>query len=409
MVYSILNLGALEKADDNLIQIPKHFTSKVIAKSNHPIILNNGKKTKYIWHHAPDGGAIFDVNDGYIYVSNSEITNNRGGVGAIKFSKDGVILDAYPICVNTTFNCGGGKTPWNTWLTCEEYYGGHVWECYPLDKEKKPIRRDLLGTFVHEAVAVDPQTGHIYLTEDQSDGLLYRFVSEENTEIVDENKRYLKPNFNKGKLEALKLKRDATVEWVEIKYPNPKNSQKSTKIQGQEKGAFTFNGSEGIVFDDKKRILYFTAKGDNIVWMLNLIDNRLDQLYNKNTDPKPLANGLDNITLTSNGVVVIAEDGGNMEIVAISKDKNIPILRLEGHTSSEIAGIAFTSDMKKLYFSSQRGLRGINSDGITYEISGNFETIQEKNANIINSEKKPSIVRSMRINYNTVFLKLRNL
>ena len=29
--------------------------------------------------------------------------------------------------------------------------------------------------------------------------------------------------------------------------------------------------------------------------------------------------------------------------------------------------------MKKLYFSSQRGYKGTNDGGITYEITGNFE------------------------------------
>lgn len=33
-----------------------------------------------------------------------------------------------------------------------------------------------MGRFNHEAAAVDPATGHVYLTEDRDDGLLYRFI-----------------------------------------------------------------------------------------------------------------------------------------------------------------------------------------------------------------------------------------
>jgi secreted PhoX family phosphatase len=32
------------------------------------------------------------------------------------------------ILTETTRNCGGGKTFWNTWMTCEEKDNGQVWE-----------------------------------------------------------------------------------------------------------------------------------------------------------------------------------------------------------------------------------------------------------------------------------------
>ncbi len=52
---------------------------------------------------------------------------------------------------------------------------GHVWECDPLGGLGS---RELLalGTFAHEAAAVDPATGRIYLTEDVADGRFYRFI-----------------------------------------------------------------------------------------------------------------------------------------------------------------------------------------------------------------------------------------
>jgi len=36
-----------------------------------------------------------------------------------------------------------------------------------------------MGRFNHEACAVDPATGIVYMTEDRGDGLLYRFVPDQ--------------------------------------------------------------------------------------------------------------------------------------------------------------------------------------------------------------------------------------
>ena len=36
-----------------------------------------------------------------------------------------------------------------------------------------------MGRFVHEAACVDPETGIVYLTEDQGEALFYRFIPKE--------------------------------------------------------------------------------------------------------------------------------------------------------------------------------------------------------------------------------------
>jgi secreted PhoX family phosphatase len=39
---------------------------------------------------------------------------------------------------------------------------------------KTPIKE--MGRFAHEACAIDPSTGYVYLTEDASPSYLYRFI-----------------------------------------------------------------------------------------------------------------------------------------------------------------------------------------------------------------------------------------
>ena len=144
--------GPLGGQDPNGIRLPSGFEARIVARSGETPLLGTG----YDWHAAPDGGATFATQDGgWIYVSNSEINDRGGGVGALRFDAAGQLIDAYSILSGTTRNCAGGPTPWGTWLSCEEVADGYVWECDPLGSFN-PRRLPALGAFRHEAAAVDP-------------------------------------------------------------------------------------------------------------------------------------------------------------------------------------------------------------------------------------------------------------
>ncbi|WP_043221415.1 alkaline phosphatase PhoX [Streptomyces sp. NRRL F-5193] len=344
--------GALGSADANGIMLPAGFTSRVIARSGQTV-----PGTSYTWHNAPDGGACYADGTGWIYVSNSEI-NPSGGASAVRFGATGTITGAYRILSNTRQNCAGGKTPWNTWLSCEEVSLGYVYETDPYGVNAA-VRRDAMGRFKHEAAAADPVRKVVYLTEDETDGCFYRFVPT------------AWGNLSSGTLQVLKASTATSGSFTWQNVPDPDGSPTTTRTQVS--GAKKFSGGEGCHYADDK--VWFTTKGDNRLWQLNLTNSTYELAYDDSLVPGGAAplTGVDNVTGASSGDLFIAEDGGNMEICLITPDDTVaPFLRITGQSGSEITGPAFSPDGTRLYFSSQRGTSGSSSGGITYEVTGPF-------------------------------------
>jgi hypothetical protein len=368
--------------DENGLLLPEGFTSRVIAIGGERV-----PGTDYEWHLFPDGAATYDDgNDGWYYVCNSEVFEfmkpDSGGVSAIHFDADGSIIDAYRILEGSNSNCAGGPTPWGTWLSCEENFAdtGRVWECDPTG-QTPAVAHEAMGRWTREAAAVDPVDQVVYMTEDNFEGLLYRYTPDNY------------PDLSSGTLDACIIQADGTVSWSAVADP----SGTSAKTREQVPGARVFERGEGIWYFDGW--IYFCSTGDHSVHGIDL-RNQMYTLIWKG-DPEGLGvegavlSHVDNITVDEgSGDLVVAEDGGNMELVIITPDGQVaPFVRVvgEGHENSEMTGPVFNPARDRLYFSSQRGpspraipdimpdivsIEALNTDGpnagITYEISGPF-------------------------------------
>lgn len=356
------DFGALQGPDANGLMLPPGFTSRIVAVSGQLPTPSAAAP----WHPSPDGGCTFPTpSGGWVYVSNSETDSPGGGVRVLEFDSDAAVVDCYSILSGTNRNCAGGPTPWGSWLSCEEVSLGLTYECDPLSPGSEGVVRAGLGTYKHEAAAVDPANGDVYLTEDQNNGLLYRFRPHSFGDL------------SSGSLEALEILGPGSIAYTEVRQiawhsvPDPDRSGGvSTRYQVAQ--ASHFNRGEGIWYGDG--FCYFASTGDDTVWALDCENQTLEILYRASDSPTPHLTEPDNVFASPTGDVFVSEDGGNLEIVALTPTGAVkPIMRLTGQSASEVTGPALSPDGQRLYFSSQDGFSGNNGGiGITYEIEGPF-------------------------------------
>jgi uncharacterized protein len=185
----------------------------------------------------------------------------------------------------TIVNCAGGIAfGSDAWLTCEETTAGtppwsqphgYVFRV-PLNAElgevptAEPIKP--MGRFSHEALAVDQDTGIVYLTEDAGSGAgsgFYRYLPHDPADLQAGGVLHMlgiagEPQYDtrQGQTQGLVL----PVEWFEISDPDPvaagNSSLTRTFNQGFVQGGAKFNRLEGCWWEGGSVFFVATSGGD---------------------------------------------------------------------------------------------------------------------------------------------------
>ena len=182
------------------------------------------------------GGSIIEINKvNNKWAINRESAYNKGirGDTEIPFANNIKVLNS-KTATGTISNCAGGKTPWGTFLTCEENYHmnygernsklekripsvlqwekfynnppehyGWVVEVEP--RTGKAKKHTSMGRFSHESATCIRSNNKVvvYTGDDKADEHLYKFISDSNTNL-DSGKLYV-ANIKDGKWLSLDL------------------------------------------------------------------------------------------------------------------------------------------------------------------------------------------------------------
>lgn len=319
------------------------------------------------------------------------------------------VVREYVSIGGTHINCAGGRTPWGSWLTCEETTNGtshgfgqphgYIFDVpVAAGDAVEPVPLHDMGRFVHEAVAVDPRSGFVYETEDAwwregSDELpgagFYRFIPNRQGQLAEGGRLQIlavagQPAYNT--VRGQQVGDQFPVRWIDIEDPDPASAETDPPAvfrEGLSQGAAIFARLEGCFWADDSCYFVSTNGGDaraGQVWRYVPDGDEQGWLSLVFESPsRDVLDAPDNICVSSRGGIVICEDGSAEQYVrALTPGGTMVDLVMapeggDGPDPSEFAGCCFSPDGEVLFFNAQGSTRSYGRAGATYALWGPWE------------------------------------
>jgi hypothetical protein len=402
-VKNSVGFGPLMADPNKLLDLPKGFSYSIISELSKPmsdglavadradgmgclpfdedrvvLIRNHELKPSHI-DKQPDPIRTFRSEDAYDTYANG-VALPGGTTNIIYNLKTKQVEQEFVSLIGTIRNCAGGITPWNTWLSCEESVAkpdgdiskqhGYIFEV-PANATStvKAVPLKAMGRFNHEAAAVDPKTGIVYLTEDRGDSLFYRFIPKAYGKLAEGGQLQAlviksKPQFDTRNWQenSIALSVWLDTEWIDI--TNPESPEDDLRIQGFDKGAALFARGEGIHWGDDELYFCCTNGGQKQLGQIMRYQPSVHEGTNQEagkpgriqlfleSEDKSLFNFGDNLVVTPFGDLIVCEDQYT-DVV----DNHLRGVTLEGelynfarlHEQTELAGACFSPDGSTMF------------------------------------------------------------
>ncbi len=422
--------GPLVTDPNGIIDLPEGFSYRIVAKCGEEMadgLRRAGKpdgmaafgtrtpgQVALVCNHevglsSPKLGAFGDENERLADIDSALIHDFdakhifHGGTSTMIYDlKERKLVKQWQSLAGTDRNCAGGPTPWGTWVTCEEpadlerstrarEQHGWAFEVPVTDEPSltKPEPLKALGRFRHEAIAVDPESGVVYETEDRGDGLIYRFLPKERGNLAAGGRLQAlaiqgDPSCDTRNWENLKAPRFPTgkrfaVEWIDI--DDSSSPKDDLRFVYHKKGAACFARGEGMWFGESE--IYFSCTNGGSTQAGQIFRYKpspfegTDQESTRpgelelflESDSTELLENCDNVTMAPWGDLIICEDGiGEQFVRGVARDGTVYNIG-KNHSGSEFAGACFAPNAPHLFVN-------IQNEGLTIEITGPWENRQ---------------------------------